>query len=284
MKLSGDSSGQDGRQEFLGDRIGSWSETKLKMLREYAEQYTKILKNFRFEYYYIDAFAGAGLHESKTSRAIVQGSPLVALGLKYPFKHYYFIDVDNAKADFLKKQVGDRKDVSILTGDSNRILIDEVFPQIQWCDYKRALCFLDPYKLQLDWSVLEEAGKMGSVEIILNFPIMDMNRNALWRKHPEDLTEAAAARMTAFWGNEGWRDVAFDRTGNLFGYLEKVPEGNAKIAKAFRERLIKAANFKHVPNPVAMRNSQNAILYYIFFATQNSTGDKIARAVFRELR
>ena len=40
---------------------------------------------------------------------------------------------------------------------------------------------LDPYGLHLDWEVIETAGKMRSIEIFLNFPIMDMNRNALWR-------------------------------------------------------------------------------------------------------
>lgn len=35
-------------------------------------------------------------------------------------------------------------------------------------------------RLHLDWQVIQTAGNMRSIEIFLNFPIMDMNRNALW--------------------------------------------------------------------------------------------------------
>ena len=44
------------------------------------------------------------------------------------------------------------------------------------------------------------------------------------------------------------------------------------------------AGFKYVPDPVPMRNTKGAVIYYLFFASQNATGNKIARAVFNKYR
>jgi hypothetical protein len=43
---------------------------------------------------------------------------------------------------------------------------------------------------------------------------------------------------------------------------EKV--SNQEIADAFRERLRKVAGFAHMPDPIAMRNSKNAVVYYLY--------------------
>jgi hypothetical protein len=37
------------------------------------------------------------------------------------------------------------------------------------------------------------------------------------------------------------------------------------------------AGFEEVPEPIPMRNSKNATVYYLFFASHNKTGAKIAR-------
>lgn len=76
------------------------------------------------------------------------------------------------------------------------------------------LWILDPYGLHLNWSVIADAAKSGTIEIFLNFPTLDINRNVLlWT--PEDISEEDMERMNAFWGDESWRDVAYSTTGNL---------------------------------------------------------------------
>lgn len=67
------------------DEIGIWSEVKLAIIKEYAAAYAKILDAKRrqsipdLRWLYIDAFAGPGVHLSKTTGDIVDGSPLIAL-------------------------------------------------------------------------------------------------------------------------------------------------------------------------------------------------------------
>jgi three-Cys-motif partner protein len=59
-------------------------------------------------------------------------------------------------------------------------------------------------------------------------------------------------------------------------------ETNSAIAQAYKKRLQDVAGFKFVPEPIPMRNSKGVILYYIFFASHNETGDKIARHILRK--
>ena len=51
-----------------------------------------------------------------------------------------------------------------------------------------------------------------------------------------------------------------------------------------RDRLKAVAGFKCVPDPTPMRNSSGAILYYLFFASPNKTGQGILQDIFDTYR
>jgi three-Cys-motif partner protein len=108
-----------------------------------------------------------------------------------------------------------------------------------------------------------------------------MNRNVLWHQL-ERVTAEQTARMTAYWGDESWRKIAYTTTRNLFRYPEKEP--NQVVAEAFRQRLKDAAGFGRVPEPMPMRNSKGAIVYYLFFASQKDTAENIVLDVFDKYR
>lgn len=264
------------------DEIGYWSEIKLDIVSEYAAAYSRIMSKQSLirGYYYIDAFAGGGIHISKRTQEFVLGSPLNALQIIPPFTGYYFIDLDGDKVGLLRELTADYENVVVDEGDCNIILSQKVLPSIRFDEYKRALCLLDPYGLDLDWSVLHTAGQSGVVEVFLNFPVMDMNRNVFWCC-PENVDPAQIPRMNAFWGDESWRQAAYKRTDGLFGKIEeKMP--NDVIAQAYRDRLRSAAGFAYVPEPIPMRNTKGAIVYYLFFASPNKTGAKIVGDIFKK--
>ncbi len=84
------------------DEIGYWSEVKLDIVKNYAVAYSRILaaqKSPSLHHTYIDAFAGSGMHISKSTGEFVPGSPLNALLIDPPFKEYHLIDWDNKKVD-----------------------------------------------------------------------------------------------------------------------------------------------------------------------------------------
>ncbi len=265
--------------------IGYWSEIKLQILKEYALKYSVILsKQSNLKHVYIDAFAGAGVHISRETEGFVLGSPLNALYVEPPFKELHLIDLDGQKINILTELTEKFNHVHIYEGNSNEILLKEVFPKVKYEDYRRGLCLLDPYGLHLDWRVLETAAAMKSIEVFLNFPIMDMNRNVLWRNY-EAVSPKEIDRMNAFWGSESCKQTAYSEPvqRGLFGDDPLQKEPNYAIAAGFQERL-KTAGFKFVPDPIPMRNTAGATIYYLFFASNNETGTKIAKHILEKYR
>ncbi len=264
------------------DEIGVWSEIKLEIIREYAKAYSTILsaQKASFSHVYIDAFAGAGQHISRSTHELVPGSPLNALNVTPPFDESYLIDIEAHKIDNLRELIGNRGDVHLFQGDCNVVLLRDVFPHVRFKDYRRGLCVLDPYGLHLEWKAIFTAGQMKTIDIFLNFPVQDMNRNVFWR-NPDKVSDTQIQRMNLFWGDDSWRNVAY-QANNLFRIPEKEP--NDVIAEAFRKRLSEVAGFRYVPEPLPMQNSIGAIVYYLFFASHNATAEKIARHIFSKYR
>jgi three-Cys-motif partner protein len=266
---------------FRFDAIGAWSELKLEIIEKYGGAYTKAFaKTPTLKKYYIDAFSGAGVHVSRKTKVTIEGSPARALKITPPFDAFYFIDLNADKTDYLRSICGDRPDIHIHTGDCNQ-LTKELLPTIQYEKFNRALCLLDPYGLDLDWDVIHQAGQSGAVDMFLNFPVMDMNRNAIWR-NPDKAPPGGVDRMNNFWGDESWRNAAYAeaRQGSFFGpELEK--QGNEQIVAAFQERLKKVAGFGFVPKPLPMRNSKKVVVYYLFFASPKAVAEKIITDIFR---
>jgi len=265
------------------DVVGYWTEIKLQILQEYANAYAQILqKQSSIKHVaYIDGFAGAGEHISKQSGKIIEGSPARALSIRPPFSHYHFVEMDAARAKRLKG-MGDEQKITVYQGDCNQILLEEIFPECRYEDFRRALCLLDPYELNPNWEVVETAGKMGSIEIFLNFMIMDANMNVLWR-NPDSVAPDQAQRMNKFWGDDSWRSAAYRTEQGLFELMKEKTSNEAVVA-AYRKRLKEVAGFKFVPEPLPMCNTRGAVVYYLFFASQNSTGNKIAEHIFKKYR
>ena len=105
-----------------------------------------------------------------------------------------------------------RNDVHIYSEDCNRVLLRDVFPKANYTDYRRALCLLDPYNINLKWEVIETAGQMGSVEVFLNFMIMDINRNAL-RRNRDSAIQSKIDQLTALWGDGSVGRCRFQQRG-----------------------------------------------------------------------
>jgi three-Cys-motif partner protein len=242
---------------FEFDEIGVWSELKLEIIEKYGAAYTG---------------------------TAVEGSPARALKVTPPFDGYYFIDLNEDKTDYLKSIVGNRSNVHIHTGDCNQYLTTQLLPTIQFRNFRRALCLLDPYGLHLDWEVIRQAGQSKAMDMFLNFPVMDMNRNAIW-KNPDTAPADGIERMTRFWGDDSWKRVAYVESpqGSLFG-PETVKVSNDAIVAAFRTRLKSAAGFEHVADPLPMKNTRNAVVYYLFLASQKPVAEKIITDIFKKYR
>jgi three-Cys-motif partner protein len=137
--------------------------------------------------------------------------------------------------------------------------------------------------LHLDWEVIQLAGQSRAVDLFLNFPVMDMNRNAIWRT-PDRASPDGIERMNRFWGDESWKQAAYAESPqqSLFFDPDIVKQPNDAIVAAFRERLKKVAGFSFVPEPLPMKNSNNAVVYYLFFASPKPVAETIIQHIFQK--
>lgn len=271
------------------DEIGYWSEIKLQIIREFATAYSSILaaqEKPALYHVYVDGFSGAGEHRLKSTGEMVAGSPLNALQVQPPFREYHLIDLNREKLEHLAGLVGSRPDVHLYNGDCNDVLVNRVLPLIRYDRFRRGLCILDPYGLHLNWEVMEMAGRSRAIDMFLNFPVMDMNMNVLWKGEQPNKDEVQVTRMNRFWGNESWRDVAYvkSKQSDLFGEPDAEKASNDAVAEGFRERLRSAAGFKHVAKPLPMTNTQGKVVYYLFFASQKPVADNIVTDIFNKYR
>jgi len=265
------------------DEIGVWSEIKLSIIREYAKSYSQILaKQPNLHHRYIDGFAGAGMHVAKRTQQQIAGSPLNVISVEPKFREYHLVEVDRPKADHLRGLFRDHREVSVHDGDCNDVVLNKLLPEVTYKSYRRALCLLDPYGLHLDWAVIHKAGQLKTIDLLLNFPMMDMNMNALWND-PTSVKPDQAARMTRYWGDASWKTAAYPDEETLFGPRPKKADNEA-VAEAFAKRLKDVAGFKFVADPLPMRNSTKATVYFLFFASQNQTAHKIISHIFKKYR
>jgi len=269
------------------DVVGHWTEIKHEIIREYATAYSKILTaqtKPKLHHVYIDAFAGAGIHLSKSTGEVIDGSPLIATATQPPFREYHFIDLNEQRVENLRGLLAEHPTARVHHGDCNKVMLETVLPQVRYDQYRRGLCLLEPYGLALDWEVIRKAGEMKSIDLFLNFPTADMNRNVFWNNHA-GVDARDIARMNAFWGDDSWRKVVYKPVENLFGVDdEKITNMNETVAAAFLERLKSVAGFAWVPKPMPMRNNNGAIVYYLFFASQKEPANKIITHLFDKYR
>lgn len=276
---------REGNDDGL-DEVGVWSELKIEIIRKYARSYTTILTNssrFPLVPIYVDGFAGAGRHRSKSTGEIIKGSPMEALAVQPPFRHFHFIDLDEQRVAALEKIADGRGDTTIWHGDCNVILQDKVFPRILSSGANRALCILDPYGVHLDWRVLQAAGQSGHIEIFLNFATGDMQRN-VFRRDPSKASVESLERMNRFWGDDSWKSLIYASQPGLFGTMEeKDRQSIERLLAAFRSRLKDVAGFGFVPEPVPMKNSKGAVIYHLFYASPKTTGGQLGEKIVRDI-
>jgi three-Cys-motif partner protein len=267
------------------DQIGFWSEIKLEIIKKYANAYTSIMAKQTWcrGYVYIDAFAGAGKHISKRTGKMIPGSPLNALEVEPPFTEYHFIDLVEERADVFRQISKENPNVHAYHGDCNEILLTKIFPALTYDSFKRALCILDPYGLHLKWETIKTAAELKTIDIFINFPIMDINRNILFG----DLSNATREdieRMNTFWGDQSWKQLLYTQQETLFGETRHVKiEDYQSLAKQFCKRL-KQTGFNDVPEPSLMRNIKGGPLYYLCFASQKSVAKDIVNDIFDKYR
>ena len=212
-------SGEEGHQ-FGGD----WTEEKLKRLSDYMDAYFKVMLNQSFELLYVDCFAGTGYrtprdteaHQSENlmSEALKDGSARIALKKNPGFDRFFFVEKDHARYEALSSIRNDFPDkrIDIAKGDANEFVRE--FCRRNWHD-TRAVMFLDPYGMQVEWATLEAIAKTRAIDLWLLIPI-GIGPNRLLVRDGQ-INPSWEEKLTRFLGcsKEEWFPALYPETGQL---------------------------------------------------------------------
>lgn len=168
---------------------GRWTEEKLNRVRKYLDAYMKIFtKNVRaswFKTIYVDAFAGTGyrtpaqkdkdigisLFGDNEAISFQKGSAHTALETEPSFDEYLFIELSpeyTCELKTLRRKFPEKADrITIIQQEANSFLRS-------WCqhtnwDTTRAVVFLDPYGMQVEWKTIEAIAKTQAIDLWILF-------------------------------------------------------------------------------------------------------------------
>jgi three-Cys-motif partner protein len=205
--------------QFHLPEIGSWGEEKYRLVRNYAQIFATSMKGKWQCRVYIDLFAGAGRAKIKETGKIVDGSPLIALGIEDPFDRYIFCDESETNIDALAKRVKDHypgSDTHFVHGDANDCVdkILSLIPQHSATYKVLGFCFVDPFKIDnLKFETLRRLSTKYMDFLVLIPTGMDPRRNVSYYMRYDN------RKVEAFTGRPNWRDEwpQAEKLGENFG-------------------------------------------------------------------
>lgn len=288
---------------------GDWTDEKLSKLRKYLSAYTQIFtKNPRASFLtttYLDAFAGTGFRENnqqddneslvlfgesdQDSQSLKKGSVSIALETTPDFDRYIFVDKNNRHIKRLKEMIeanyADKiSKVTVRCDDANKYII-------KWCndtnwDKNRAVAFLDPYGMQVEWNTLNAIANTRAIDLWILIPLAQGINRLLTRNGPPDALWKE--RLTKFYGTEDWLQAFYSPSnqGSFFNQeQELIKDADFDSIRDFTIARLKSIFADVAPNSLALINSKNIPIFLLCFAAGNpkgvATAIKIANHILR---
>ena len=234
---------------------------KHQIIRRYLDAWFPILGKFNRKLVYIDGFAGPGCYIDGEP-----GSPIVALQSAISHKdaltgepEFWFIEERDDRVAQLQTEI-DR-----LTIPRNFILkpecgtfADKFKTALDISDrdgtrFAPTFALIDPFGFSgIPYDLIRRVLQRAKCEVLVTFMVDSVNR---WLTHPE---EWVRAHIIETFGTNEAIDIAF-------GPGERAPA----LRNLYQRQLRKVARFVRY---FEMRDKNHRVVYYLFFATNNSVG------------
>ncbi|MHA1280685.1 MAG: three-Cys-motif partner protein TcmP [Candidatus Helarchaeota archaeon] len=240
--------------------IHSQSVLKLKILKYYLEIFSVAMRNKFENMYFVDLFSGPGLCYDRDNKEFYPGSPLIAMGLKYQFSKYIFVDLDANTSQILQKRCfngpeDNSKQVTYLDLDANSN-IGEILSHLK---LKRSISvfFIDPNGLDIEFDVIKKLSESDSIDLIINFSIFDLKRN-------EHIYRDDNSKADKFFGLPDWRNEESRDWLRLY----KRQLGRLGFAG------VEGNNERHI----TVKTPTGASIYHLIYASKKELGLKFWRS------
>ncbi len=283
---------------------GEWTTRKLDVLAKYLQGYTTVLKKTPFQKLYVDAFAGTGYRDARRDddtnlsqnpllpelaesepQSLLDGSARIALRTEPPFDGYVFIERSAERCAHLEGLKTEFPDfatrIDIRQGDANAEIQD--LCARDWSS-RRAVLFLDPYGMQVEWTTIEAVAGTHAIDLWLLFPL-GIAVNRLLTKSG-DIPESWRRRLDRFFGTEDWYETFYtvETTPTLYDDdQERVVKAKPDAIGQYIIERLDGLFVGVAAEPGVLRNSRNNPLYLLCFAVGNPRGKDIALRIANHL-
>lgn len=259
----------------------TWTEEKLAILACYLHGFAVACKSHPRGWYALDIFAGGGLNISATTGAEIPASALIALEAGPPLARAVVLCERGARTlpALIHRVAPYRERARVFAKDANAQIGDmlALIPRDA-----PAFAFLDPEGSELAWdtvtAIAEHKPKhYRKVEQLILLPT-DMG---FVRTLPliKDLSDAAAAKITAMYGHARWRAI-YER--------RRTDKINAEAARTEYVRLyaqgLRELGYEHVQERQITKEGAGGRaglpMYFLIHASDHEAGERIMAHCF----
>jgi three-Cys-motif partner protein len=276
---------------------GAWTEVKLDAVHYYLQFYTRVLRDKPtphqpFELWYIDAFAGSGSRRiDRITGGLFAGEPLGeetvdlagsvlrALDVDPPFTRLIFIEENRDRFRCLQEiaAANPKRNITPFRGDANATL-KKIFGTPPWSQQRngrgshRAIVFLDPFGMSVEWETLKQLAETGAVDVWYLFPTGAVNRQLAGNLSKVD--EHKQRALDEVFGSNAWREDIYkvDATRGLFDEVVVTASKTFtvdQIERYAQDRL--KTIFRYVSDPLPLLNDRDSKIFSLFCLSNSSS-------------
>ena len=299
---------------------GKWTEEKLDAFEKYVKAYLTIMNKNKGKWgwktIYFDGFAGSGSRSSaeedqefqstaslfgeqdvtKDELGVYRGAAERVVRLEEDgtpsFDMFCFVEKDDSSREALRARLdniptaGSKK---YFPGDANEVVC-RFAGYLRENSSRKALVFLDPFGMQIDWSTIQ-ALSINGVDLWILIPTGVIINRLLEKRVNLDKGLIHSKKLSSFFGMPD--DEIFNffyettHTSTLFEEdvteVTKTTDSIKKIADLYVKKL--QGCFKYVTEtPLVLYNNHNVPIFHLAFASMNSTATKIAQQIINQKR
>jgi three-Cys-motif partner protein len=208
-----------------------------------------------------------------------------------PFDHYHFVEAHGPRRQALKEMCENagHANAVVHSGDANQRIAQLIQSQL-WTNTstgwrQRAVVFLDPYGMGVQWQTLELLADSRRADIWYLLNIKAIHQQMA--KDSRGIDPSKFAALSDIFGTTDWRSefyVSRPSQGALFGNVEESDErvGNREDVSNFvRKRLATLFRFVSEPLPLTVGNIDR---YFELYCLSNSKSDAAINLIKRGVR
>lgn len=244
--------------------VQPYAKRKYAYLTKYIYMLTNGMKNRRHifkDLTYIDLYASSGKCIIEDSRKEIDGSVLIAL--QSDFTKYIFNDFKKEKIEELKTRIKNEygskyEQCHFYSLDADKFIIKIINDGIVGKYKELSLVFSDPNGLSPSYNTIKLISDNLIADILIHFSYgLSLKRN--WKSNFLEQSDI----LDNFIGDKDWRDIE--------------DTNPVKVSEYYKSKL---EHLGYRANEVPMfeiKNSKNALLYYLFLISKDPLGAKFGR-------